>query len=123
MLIWFWVAGMNLLQRPGDTMNLIMVATVVGTAIVASMEAGKVRMESDRRKGTYSPTSWFFLITLLWIVGYPAYLLKRRHYGLKNRIVAGVMVALLFMGSWSVMAAAIDSQITKVQQQFKSIGK
>jgi hypothetical protein len=69
---------MNLLQSPGDTMALIMLATVLGTAVVAAMEASKVGMKSDRKKGTYSPTSWFFIITLLWIIGYPAYLFKRR---------------------------------------------
>jgi hypothetical protein len=123
MLIWFWVSGMNLLQRPGDTMNLILVATISGTAIVAAMEASKVGMESNRSKGTYSPTSWFFLITLLWIIGYPAYLLKRKHYGLKSRLVAGIMVTILFVGSWNVMTAAIDAKTAEVKQQIESIGR
>lgn len=123
MLIWFWVSGMNLLQQPGNTMNLIMVATILGTAAVAAMEASKVGMVPDRQKSSYSPTAWFFLITLFWIVGYPAYLLKRRHYGLKNRLVAGILVALLFTGSWSVMATAIDAQVTKLQHSIESIGR
>lgn len=42
MLIWFWVSGMNLLQSPGDTMALIMLATVVGTAVIAAMEASRL---------------------------------------------------------------------------------
>lgn len=123
MLIWFWVSGMNLLQQPGSTMNLIMVATVIGTAIVAAMEAGKAGMISDRSKGTYSPTAWFFLITLLWIVCYPTYLFKRRYYGLKNRLVAGLLVTLLFIGSWSIMAAAIDAKVAELQQEIESIGR
>ena len=57
MLIWFWVSGMNLLQSPGDKMALLMLATVLGTAVVAAMEASKVGMKSDRKKGTYSVTN------------------------------------------------------------------
>lgn len=130
MLIWFWVSGMNLLQSPGDTMALIMLATVLGTAIVAAMEASKVGMKSDRKKGTYSPTAWFFIITLLWIIGYPVYLFKRKHYGLANRLVVGILVALVFVGSWSIINSAIEDKkaeirghLEQMQRQMESLGK
>lgn len=130
MLIWFWVSGMNLLQSPGDTMALLMLATVLGTAIVAAMEASKVGMKSDRKKGTYSATAWFFIITLLWIIGYPVYLYKRKHYGLTNRLVAGILVALIFVGSWGVMSSAIEAKkaemrgnLQEMQQQLESLGR
>ena len=130
MLIWFWVSGMNLLQSPGDTMALIMLATVLGTAIVAAMEASKVGMKTDRSKGTYSPTAWFFVITLLWIIGYPVYLFKRKHYGLANRLILGILVALIFVGSWGAMNSAIEAKkaeiranIQQMQSQLESLGK
>ena len=130
MLIWFWVSGMNLLQSPGDTMALIMLATVLGTAIVAAMEASKVGMKSDRKKGTYSPTAWFFIITLVWIIGYPVYLFKRKHYGLANRLVVGILVALVFVGSWSIINSAIEDKkaeirghLEQMQRQMESLGK
>jgi len=115
MLIWFWVSGMNLFQSPGDTMSLIMLLTVLGTAIVAAMEASKVGMQSDRKKGTYSPTAWFFIITLLWIVGYPVYLFKRKHYGLDNRLVSGMFVTLIFVGSWGIMNSAIEEKKAEIR--------
>lgn len=121
LIIWFWVSGMNLLQRPGDTMSLIMLVTVIGTAIIAALEASKLGMVSDRKKGTYGPTAWFFLIMLLWIVCYPIYLLKRKSYGLKNRLVSGIIVAIIFMGSWSIMSTAIDTKISEVKQQINSM--
>ena len=130
MLIWFWVSGMNLLQSPGDSMALIMLATILGTAMVAAMEASKVGMKSDRKRGTYSPTAWFFIITLLWIIGYPVYLFKRKHFGLANRLVAGILIALIFVGSWSVMSSAIDakkaevrSNLEQMQKQLESLGR
>ena|SRR5215469_5415633 len=51
LLIWFWVSGMNLLQSPGTTLDFITVATVLTTAIVAALEASKVGMKSDRKRG------------------------------------------------------------------------
>jgi len=126
MLIWFWVSGMNLLQSPGDTMALIMIATVLGTAIIASMEASKVGMKSDRKKGSSGPTTWFFAITLFWIIGYPLYLFKRRKYGLKNRLLSGILVALVFIGSFITMYSAIEDKkaevrgnLERLENQFK----
>lgn len=130
LLIWFWVSGMNLLQSPGDTMALIMLATVLGTAIVAAMEASKVGMKSDRKKGTYGSTAWFFIISLLWIIGYPVYLYKRKHFGLANRLVGGILVALVFVGSWGIMNSAIEDRkaevrgnLAEMQRQLESLGR
>lgn len=130
MLIWFWVSGMNLLQSPGNSMALIMLATVLGTAVVAAMEASKVGMKSDRTKGTYSPTAWFFIIALLWIIGYPIYMFKRKHFGLANRLFAGILVALIFVGSWNVMNSAIEAKkaevrgnLEQMQKQLESLGR
>jgi uncharacterized protein (DUF983 family) len=110
MLIWFWVSQMTVLQSPEAVMGLISIATVLGTAGVAAQEASKVGMMSDKTKATYSPTAWFFIIALLWIIGYPAYLFKRRHFGLGNRLVAGIFIAVIFVGSYFLMTAAIEEQ-------------
>jgi len=111
-------------------MALLMLATVLGTAIVAAMEASKAGMKSDRKKGIYSATAWFFIITFLWIIGYPIYLYKRKHYGLTNRLVAGVLIALIFVGSWGIMSAAIDEKkaevrgnLEQMQQKLESFGQ
>lgn len=116
LLIWFWVASMNLLQNPGSSMTLIMLGTVLGTAIVAAMEASKNGMKSVRSEGTYSPTSWFFIFLLLWIIGYPMYLYKRKKYGLKNLLVLGLIAAIVFVVSYSIMSTAIDEKIAEIQR-------
>jgi hypothetical protein len=121
LLIWFWVSGMNLFQAPAQTMALIMLATVLITAIVAATEAKKVGMESNRDEGTYSATAWFFLIVFLWVICYPAYLFKRRKYGLANYLVIGILVTVIFVGSWGVMSAAIENKVSNVQGNLKNI--
>lgn len=118
-LAWFWISGMNLLQSPGSKLDAIAVMTIVGTAIIAAMEAAKVGMVSDRTKGSYSPVAWFFLITLLWIVGYPAYLYKRRHYGLNNYLIGGIAIALVFTISYALLAFAINARVEEVQGHFQ----
>lgn len=119
MLIWFWVSGMNLLQSPSDTMNLIMIFIVLGTAIAAAMEASKVGMSGDKVKGTYGPVGWFFLFILLWVVSYPYYLFKRKHYGLPNRLALGILVMFIYLGSHLAMSATIEAKKAEVRGQLK----
>lgn len=115
MLIWFWVANMNMFQDPGGNLSLIMIATIVSTGSLAAAEASRLGMTTDRNKGTYSPTAWFFIVVGMWVIGYPAYLLKRKHYGLANRMVAGILVGLLFIGSWSAMSTAIEDKKAEIR--------
>jgi hypothetical protein len=123
LLAWFWVGSMNLLQSPESSLALIVVATVCGTAILAAMEAAKAGAISDRSQGTYSPISWFFIVALLWIVGYPAYLLKRSRYGLKNYLVGGLAVMLMFAGTVGVMEYSIQSQVSEVRAKLEDMQK
>lgn len=87
-------------------------------------------MKSDRKKGTYNPTAWFFIITLLWIIGYPVYLFTRKHYGLINLSVGGTLLALILVASWVIMNSAIEEKKAQImgnfeqlQQQLKAFGK
>lgn len=121
LLVWYWVSGMALIQFPGDTMMLILLGTVLGTAIVAAMEANKVGMESNKAKGTYSATAWFFIVTFIWIIGYPIYLFKRRHYGLKNYLLPGIAITIIFTVSWFAMAVAIEDKKAEVRGHFEQM--
>lgn len=120
-MIWFWVAQMNMLQSPDSAMAFILGGVIVITALVAAMEADKVGMTSDRKKGTYSPISWFFIIAFLWLVGYPAYLYKRRHYGLQNLLIGGIAVAVIFLGSWALMTFAIEDKKAEMRGKLEGV--
>ena len=115
MLMWFWVGNLNLLQNPGQILSFIGVATVALTALIAALEASQVGMTSNRESGTYSPVAWFFIILLLWVVGYPAYLYKRRSYGLTNFLLIGLVVTLVFVGSQVALALSIEHQKDRVR--------
>lgn len=121
MLIWFWIDNLNLLQSPGEKLSLILVSTIVGTAIVAAMEASKANMKTDRLEGTYGPVAWFLIFILLWVVGYPSYMFKRKHYGLKNQVVAALLVGLIFVGSFVLVNSAINSQAAQLRQSLRSL--
>ncbi len=115
LLIWFWIGSMNMLQSPGQALAMVGVFTIAGTALIAAIEASQVGMVSDRKKGTYSPLAWFFIVLLIWIIGYPAYLYKRRKYGLTNFLLIGMVVAIVFVGSQFLMGLAIDKRIEEVR--------
>ncbi|CRI63947.1 conserved membrane hypothetical protein [Thiocapsa sp. KS1] len=114
-LIWFWIAGMNLLQAPGQALSIIGIITIAGTALIAAVEASQVGMVSDRKNGTYGPIAWFFIVLLIWVIGYPAYLYKRRQYGCTNFLVIGLIVTFAFVGSQVLMGFAIDKKADEVR--------
>lgn len=121
LLVWFWVGNMNLFQNPGSSLSLIMIAVLVSTAVIAAVEANKLGMGSDtdlkqNGKKREGPVAWAAVVLLLWIVGYPAYLYRRRLYGRRNLLVAGVLSALVYTGSHVVMAKAIDDKVAEIQR-------
>ncbi|MFO7552416.1 MAG: hypothetical protein R6W80_13490 [Haliea sp.] len=116
LLMWFWVGEMSLIQGPSQSLGLVMLFTVLGTAIVASMEAAANGMVSDRTKGSYSPTQWFFIISLMWFIGYPAYLIKRRHVGLKRLGLAAAVLTTITVGSFFIISALIEEQRAELRQ-------
>lgn len=115
LLMWFWVGNMNLLQNPLQALSIIGLSTVVITALIAAMEAGQVGMVSNKKQGTYSPVAWFFIILLLWIIGYPVYLYKRRKYGLTNFLAIGLVIAVVFIASQVMLGMSIEQQKNKVR--------
>jgi len=118
-LIWGWIPTMNVLQSPEFFLSAIGVGTLLMTAMLASVEAASAGMQTDRLKGTYGPTAWFFLILGLWVVCYPAYLYKRRHYGFGNLLVPGLVIGAIFLGSWFLMGEVIEHARAGVQNPFR----
>lgn len=120
-LIWTWVSFMNMLQSPGDAMILILLATLLGTASIATVEAKKTRAQSDKEGGTYRPATWFFLIAIFWTIGYPLYFYKRKTMGLSNRLIPGIIISLIFTISWVLMFYAIEARRAELLNSFDQI--
>jgi hypothetical protein len=78
-------------------------------------------MKADKAMGSYSPGQWAALLALLWVIGYPAYLFKRRHYGKANLIVSGIVVAVIFIGSAGIILAAINAKVGELQASLAAI--
>lgn len=115
LLVWYWVAELSLLQAPGEKLNLVVLATVISTAILIAVESSKHGMVTDRDKGTYSPTSWFFITVLFWFIGYPAYLWNRKKYGLDDRFALAVILVVVFIFSVVFVGTGIEEQAKQVQ--------
>jgi hypothetical protein len=123
LLIWFWIPSIPMIQGPGSSLQLVVIATVVLTGAIAAFEARGSGVAPSRKDGTYSPFAWFVLMLLFWIVTYPYYLAKRKKYGLKSRVMAGLVVAILFVGSTFVISSAITDKQIEIQAAFGQIGK
>jgi len=123
LLIWFWVGNMNLLEGPGSKLNWLTVLTIAGTAILGAIEANKLGMgnKSDiNKKGKKNPgpMHWFLGIALLWIVGYPWYLRARSKYGVKNYLLPGIFIALIFTSSLVIMSLWVEARIENLRSDF-----
>jgi len=114
-LAWFWIGSMSLLQGPRSWLGLLTVLTVLSTAAIAAAEASKLGMRRPRSAGIESPVGWFIGIAALWIVGYPVYLRKRRLFGLKDRCLAGMAIALVFVGTITALEWGIESSISDLR--------
>lgn len=112
-LIWVWVGNMNLLQNPGSSLNLIGIGTLFLTAIIAYVEASQLKF-GEQKKET-KPAVYFFAMILLWIVVYPIYLYQRSKKGKKNLIVGGIILAIIFAGSYFLMHQAIAERIDEIR--------
>jgi hypothetical protein len=118
LLIWGWVSNLTMFQGPSGATALVVAAVVIGTAAIASIEAAKLGMRTNSREDTFSPTEWALMILLIWIVGYPAYLFKRRRYGRSNLLLGGLFVAVAFAGSAAFVYNEIDHHMTELLRSF-----
>jgi hypothetical protein len=113
-LVWFWVARLNLLEDPMARLWLIVVLTVLLTAVLTGIEAkqlgaGRPITIAGKVKRRTGPIGWFLGTLLLWAFVYPAWLYQRSRYGAKNLLVWGILLALAFWGSIFAVGAAIES--------------
>lgn len=119
MLIWFWVGSMSLMQGPGSSLALVGVGTILITAVLAAADAKRLGIGApgDPHKGS-SPNAWFAFVALLWVVGYPTYLFRRKKYGARSYLFVALLIALIFIGSWAGMASAIEAQQARIRGIF-----
>lgn len=103
-LLYLWVGNMSLLSDPGSVVSGLLLVTIVGTAVLAAIEAGVASTRGTSEPGTHGPVAWLLIISLLWIVGFPAYCLKRGRLGLARcgASAMAVMAAFLIAYFWTV---------------------
>lgn len=100
---WFWISNMRLIDNPGSKLMGLATATVFLTSLLIAYEASQLGIGSSAdtdakgRKRT-GPLGWFLFCLLLWAIGFPAYMYWRSRYGVKNLVVGGILVALVFTG-------------------------
>ena len=105
---------MTLLEGPSSKLAGLMVVTVIATASLAAYEVYQFGGMSA------APHIWFLFILLFWIVFYPAYLHRRRLFGLRNLAVAAIIVALIFSGISLWLWAAIQDKKSEIRQLIKT---
>jgi len=121
LLVWLWIANLNILQDPSGTLWALTLATIGATALLMSVEASQLAMgtckDSHGKIGT-GPVAWFLAACLMWLIAFPWYLAQRGRYGRKSLTVGGIFVALFFIGSAAAVGGAIGAQKTRIAGAF-----
>jgi hypothetical protein len=63
------------------------------------------------------------MLLFLWILGFPMWLYQRSRYGRKNLVVGGIVVAIVFVGSWASMAGAIEAKRSEITNGLRRLGQ
>ena len=121
MLFVFWIPNMRLIDGPGSKIQLIAATVVMGTAVIAAIEAGALGMVRDKNRGTYSPITWFFALILVWFIAYPWYMSSREKFVEGKRFALALICTLLFVLSGGFIISAVDAQQEKLQRDLNAI--
>jgi erythromycin esterase len=97
-LMWIWIVDMSLVKEPALFLNLVVLVTILSTAILVYVESSSLGF-GTQKKGK-KPIVLITGMVLLWPIVYPLYLYRRREKGRKKRLVAAITLALLFSGSF-----------------------
>jgi hypothetical protein len=123
-LIWLWVGNMTILNDPGTALSTIAIIVVIGTAIIAAVEASNLKMGSfedlkPNGKKRDGPIAWALSLSLLWFVTYPMYMNRRAVYGVKKHLVPSLLIMILFTGSFFLMFGAIEDKKKQIRNAFQ----
>lgn len=119
LLIWFWVASMNMLERPGSALNAIALGTIGLTAVLIAVDAQALGLGRRAGQGgvtSSGPLAWAVLVLLLWVIGFPAYMYRRAAFGGRNMFVGALVLTVLFVGSLFFMGSAIAEKQEELRQ-------
>ena len=123
-LTWFWIGNTRLIDGPGSKLGLLSAVTLLLTATLVSVEAGRLGFGADLsrpRSERDSPIVWFFGMVLVWFISYPRYLYQRSLYGARNLIGAGLFSMALWLVSLGIVSYSIATAQEKVGRQIQQL--
>ena len=105
-------------------MDALILLVVIGTSIWVLVDAKSIGVKKGQITGlgNMGPWGWFFACLLLWIVGFPMYLIKRGEFKKANASSVGVqgvngLEALEKLGELRAKAVITDEEFAKKKQQ------
>ena len=102
-------------------MNLIFIFMLVSTASLAAYESNSAKSITNKKDGTYSPIAWFMIVLMIWPIGYPVYLYKRKYFGLKNLLWPSIGLMVLFNICYASTAYMIDKKQKEIERSITGI--
>lgn len=85
-------------------------STIAATAIWTFFDARALGIRKDKEKKSFfnmNPVSWAFATLFIWIVAFPAYILRRRKETKVGAIGASLMTRAIIGGVWVILLVAM----------------
>lgn len=126
-LCWLWIAGLFDLRDPARVLVWVLLGAIGITAILGAVESERCKHTEYSPMNPFTPLNWFFVMALIWPLGYPAYMHQRHYYGLEKRLGSGLLVMLALIGTGIAVMLEIDSRtnelVRAIQQYQQSIAR
>jgi Zn finger protein HypA/HybF involved in hydrogenase expression len=116
-----WVSQMRLIDNPSATLILIATLTVLITSLLFATEALLLGTGSPDDINKVGPIGWFLFCTFIWSIGFPTYLYYRSYYGMKNFLVGGILIMLIFLGTMFLLNTSIEEAKINVIAKMEKI--
>ena len=74
----------------------------------------RIGYNNEKGKKYSGHIQWFLFLCLLWVLAYPVYFYHRKRYGMRNLLGIGIVVAVVFSGSFGFLGGYVQTH--SVQQ-------
>lgn len=119
-MLWLWV-GESPLFKAADNFTLTVALVVIGTAILAAVDASSLGLGvkgTPGEKGTGAGGT-FIGVLLLWFLMYPVHVRERAKYGLRpNHTWAAVIGMVAFLASAGYLGSLINEKLDEIRRAF-----
>ena len=109
LLLWFWV-GESMLLHANANLTTTALIVLISSAVLGAVDASQIGMTKKEGAGPFTVA---IAMVLLWLVAFPWYLSARKKVGAKSYGAVGLLLTILFVGSYFAITMMISEAVNR----------